>query len=156
MWCAAGCDSTPAEWCIAVGIISGCGCYAWSMLMQYLKIDDPVDAVAVHGCCGVLGVLCIGLFHKENGFILTGNIDLLISQLKGIASIISYVCGTAFVYFYVVHAFGVLRMNMVVEVRGIDYVEFKDGVQKDITHLQLWDLQMYYLFFIVYILCFHF
>ena len=31
-------------------------------LERRLKIDDPVGAISVHGVCGLLGVLCVGLF----------------------------------------------------------------------------------------------
>ena len=32
------------------------------MLLQKLKIDDPVDAVPVHGFCGIWGLLATALF----------------------------------------------------------------------------------------------
>lgn len=31
------------------------------------KIDDPLDAFSVHGVNGFVGVLNVGLFHKEEG-----------------------------------------------------------------------------------------
>ena len=39
-----------------------------SMLLQKLKIDDPVDAAPVHGFCGIWGVLACGLFDWGKGF----------------------------------------------------------------------------------------
>ncbi|CAE8600543.1 unnamed protein product, partial [Polarella glacialis] len=30
-----------------------------SKLMEWLKLDDPVDAVPVHGGCGLFGVLAV-------------------------------------------------------------------------------------------------
>ena len=38
------------------------------MLLQKLKIDDPVDASPVHGFCGIWGVLAAGLFDWGKGF----------------------------------------------------------------------------------------
>jgi ammonium transporter, Amt family len=35
---------------------------AFMFIDQRLKIDDPVGAIAVHGCNGFFGVLCVGLF----------------------------------------------------------------------------------------------
>ena len=38
------------------------------MLLQKLKIDDPVDASPVHGFCGIWGVLAAALFDWGSGF----------------------------------------------------------------------------------------
>ena len=40
-----------------------------SMLLQKLKIDDPVDASPVHGFCGIWGVLACGFFDWGNGLV---------------------------------------------------------------------------------------
>jgi len=34
-------------------------------MMKKLRIDDPLDAFAVHGACGVWGVLASGLFTAK-------------------------------------------------------------------------------------------
>ena len=31
-------------------------------LLEYLRIDDPIGAVPVHGFCGIWGTLSLGLF----------------------------------------------------------------------------------------------
>jgi Amt family ammonium transporter len=139
----AGCDSIPTEWTMVVGIVAGCGVEYWSWQMLRFKIDDPVDASAVHGFCGVIGVLAIGLLHKESGLLLHGTPDLFLAQLKGITSILGYVVGTSFVYFYVVHAFGFLRLNMVIEIVGVDHWEFHDGSDMDISELEMQALAKY-------------
>ncbi len=41
---------------------------------QKLKIDDPVGAISVHGLCGVLGTLFVGVFDIEGGLIYSGNL----------------------------------------------------------------------------------
>ena len=40
-----------------------------SMLLQKLKIDDPVDASPVHGFCGIWGVLACGFFDWGKGVV---------------------------------------------------------------------------------------
>jgi ammonium transporter, Amt family len=47
---------------IVLGAISGPVCALVVDLMEYLRIDDPVGAVAVHGACGIWGTLSLGLF----------------------------------------------------------------------------------------------
>jgi Amt family ammonium transporter len=138
-----GCDVIPSEYTPVMGLLLGSAVYCTSDLMIYLRVDDPVDAVAVHGACGIIGVLCVGLFDRNMGLVTTGNHEQLIVQLIGVAVIVCYVGGTAFVYFYIVDAYGFLRMNMAVEVMGIDFAEIGDGVHQDVTELELLALQNY-------------
>merc|ERR1719440_642199 len=123
----AGCDSTPPEWSCVTGIVSAFIVYYWAKFARRLWIDDPVDASAVHGACGVWGLISIGLFHREIGEITQGQNELIISQLIGVGSIIAYISTTAFVYFWVVHCYGLLRLDMFIEVSGIDWIEMKEG-----------------------------
>jgi ammonium transporter, Amt family len=47
---------------IILGGISGIIVFAGVYLMEYLRIDDPVGAVSVHGFNGIWGTLSLGLF----------------------------------------------------------------------------------------------
>ena len=48
---------------VLIGIIAGIVMvYAVLTVDQKLKVDDPVGAVAVHGMCGLWGVLAVGIF----------------------------------------------------------------------------------------------
>lgn len=52
----------------AAFLIGGIGafvCYGASRLLIMLKIDDPLDAFAVHGACGFWGLLATGLFCTD-------------------------------------------------------------------------------------------
>ena len=62
-----GCDVFPAQYAPVVG------------LMLFLKIDDPADAVAVHGCGCFVGIICVGLFHKDLGLVTSGQPQLPVS-----------------------------------------------------------------------------
>merc|ERR1719454_1027048 len=123
----AGCDSTPPEWSCVTGIVSSFIVYYWAKFARRLWIDDPVDASAVHGACGVWGLISIGLFQREIGLITQGGNELIISQLIGVGAIIAYISTTAFVYFWVVHCYGLLRLDLFIEVSGIDWIEMKEG-----------------------------
>ena len=49
-----------------IGMIA-CGVYvAASKTLISLKIDDAVDAFAVHGACGIWGALAVGIFGTDN------------------------------------------------------------------------------------------
>src|SRR6202034_3938734 len=45
-----------------LGAIAGVVCCLSVDLFEYLRVDDPVGAVSVHGVCGVWGTLSLGLF----------------------------------------------------------------------------------------------
>ena len=54
---------------IAIGAIAGIFCYLATHLLEYMRIDDPVGAVPVHGICGIWGTISLGLFASgEYGF----------------------------------------------------------------------------------------
>eukprot|EP00434_Breviolum_minutum_P036556 symbB.v1.2.032390.t1/scaffold3856.1/size95938/8 len=56
----AGCGNMECGSAFATGLIGGIVYQGSSMLLQKLKIDDPVDASPVHGFCGIWGVLACG------------------------------------------------------------------------------------------------
>ena len=47
---------------IALGAVAGVIVFGGIYLMEYLRIDDPVGAVSVHGFNGIWGTLALGLF----------------------------------------------------------------------------------------------
>lgn len=47
---------------ILLGFVAGVFVYLATNLLEYLRIDDPVGAVPVHGICGIWGTLSLGLF----------------------------------------------------------------------------------------------
>jgi Amt family ammonium transporter len=62
----AGCCSVSAAGSIAIGFLSAFVYHGASCLMRKLKIDDPLDAFAVHGACGFWGCLAVGLFATSS------------------------------------------------------------------------------------------
>ena len=45
---------------------------------KVVKIDDPVGAISVHGACGALGTLCVGLFSTDGGLFYGGGYPLFL------------------------------------------------------------------------------
>jgi len=64
----AGCGNMECGSAVLTGFIGAFFYQAASMLLVRLKIDDPVDASAVHGACGLWGLLAAGLFDWGKGF----------------------------------------------------------------------------------------
>jgi Amt family ammonium transporter len=52
-----------------------------------LKIDDPVGAISVHGVCGALGTLLVGVFAIDGGLLYGGGFEKLGVQAIGVFSI---------------------------------------------------------------------
>jgi len=64
----AGCATMESGSAICVGLIGSFIYQAASMLLVKLKIDDPVDAIPVHGAGGMWGVIAAVLFDWGEGF----------------------------------------------------------------------------------------
>jgi Amt family ammonium transporter len=81
----AGC-AFVSEWsAIIIGAMSGLIVIYATLLVDHLKVDDPVGAVAVHGFNGVFGTIAVGLFDSSQGLLTTGDFSLLKIQLLGAA-----------------------------------------------------------------------
>jgi len=58
--------SVVTHWhAVLIGMIGAFVCYGASRLLIKLKIDDPLDAFAVHGACGFWGLLATGIFCTD-------------------------------------------------------------------------------------------
>jgi len=61
----APCSVVSPGFAIIIGFLGGLFYYGFSRLMIRIKIDDPLDAVAVHGCCGFWGLISVAIFSTE-------------------------------------------------------------------------------------------
>src|ERR1700704_6090472 len=108
-------------------------------LLEWLRIDDPIGAVPVHGFCGIWGTLSLGLFASgqygatgpigpDNSAPLTGlfyggGLQVLKAQLIGSACITLATFGVAMVVMLAVNAIGMLRLPAEMEAYGMDLHE---------------------------------
>ncbi|MBM7652728.1 ammonium transporter [Neobacillus cucumis] len=84
----AGCAFVSQWSAIIIGVISGLIVIYATLLVDNLKVDDPVGAVAVHGFNGVFGTIAVGLFDQSQGLLTTGHYHLLGVQLLGAVVVI--------------------------------------------------------------------
>jgi Amt family ammonium transporter len=94
---------------------------------KYLKIDDPVGAVSVHGVCGAWGTLSLGLFSigtgeasPKPGLFNGGGMEQLINQAIGVGSIFAWSVVTGAVCFYGIKYTIGLRVTPEEEAEGLD------------------------------------
>ncbi|AFQ45902.1 ammonium transporter [Desulfosporosinus meridiei] len=90
---------------------------------QFLKIDDPVGAISVHGVCGSFGTVLVGLFAVDGGLIYGGGTALLITQIIGVASVFAWTAVTSLILFGIIKATLGLRVSEEEEIRGLDIGE---------------------------------
>jgi len=79
----AGCDAISPAWSLAVGAVSASVYVLTVEAVKRMRVDDVVNAFAVHGGGGSWSLLAVGLLHKDTGLITTGVADQLWSQLLG-------------------------------------------------------------------------
>ncbi|CAG0891667.1 unnamed protein product, partial [Cyprideis torosa] len=96
-------------------------------LLDYLKVDDPVGAIAVHGAAGMWGTLAVGVFietpDKGKGLIHGGTFYLLGVQCLGIVSITLWSAVTTFLMLFLIGKVRPIRMSPWREILGADLAE---------------------------------
>ncbi len=113
----AGADQMSPTDAILIGFFAGIIIVAGISLIDKLKLDDPVGAVAVHLICGIWGTLAVGIFGKMAG------INQFIIQLKSILIIAIFCIATSFMIFYSIKKLIGLRVNKEEETEGLDIAE---------------------------------
>ena len=98
---------------VITGAVAGILVVAAVLLLDKLKIDDPVGAIPVHLVCGSWGVIAPGLFGAAN----------LGVQLKGIAAIVAFAFTCAFIIFTILKLTIGIRVSEEEELEGLDLGE---------------------------------
>jgi Amt family ammonium transporter len=124
---------------ILLGGVAGVVVVLGVELLEWLRIDDPIGAVPVHGICGIWGTISLGLFAcgkygatgplaPDNsaplkGLLYGGGTQLLVAQAIG--SLVTTLCtfGIALALMYLVNATGLLRVSEEGELYGLDLHE---------------------------------
>lgn len=120
----AGCDVVSDFGAIIIGLIAGAVLvYSVSFIDNTLHIDDPVGAVSVHGICGALGTILVGLFSTSAGLFYGFGAASLISQLIGVAVVAAWAGVTGFVLFFILKKTVGLRVPKRIEEEGLDIYE---------------------------------
>jgi Amt family ammonium transporter len=126
--------SPPAA--VLLGVLAGAVVVGTVRLLERtLRIDDPVGAVAVHGACGTLGALALGLLADGtygegwNGVpgpvrgALFGDPGQLAAQCIGVLVNVVFVFGSAYGFFRLLDRLMGNRVPAEVEYSGLDAME---------------------------------
>ncbi|RIA10706.1 ammonium transporter [Flavobacteriaceae bacterium MAR_2010_72] len=110
----AGADQMSPGDAIIIGAIAGAIIVFAVSLIDRLKLDDPVGAIAVHLICGIWGTLAVGIFGALAGF------DQFISQLIGVASYAAICITSSFIIIYTLKKTVGIRVSEKEELEGLD------------------------------------
>ena len=124
---------------VIIGLVAGVVVVLGVDFLEFLRIDDPIGAVPVHGFNGIWGTLSLGLFacgkygasgptgpdagSPLTGLLYGGGFTVLGAQLIGSIIVTLVTFGVSLALMYAVKAMGVLRLSEHGENEGIDNYE---------------------------------
>lgn len=121
---AAGYVSVKAA--VAIGIVSGIGCYFAVALKNKMKWDDALDVWGVHGVGGLIGIVMLGIFGTvtvnaagSNGLI-HGGTAFFTTQLLAILISSVYAFVFTYVMLWVINKFTAVKVTEQEESAGLD------------------------------------
>ncbi|QTE22493.1 ammonium transporter [Polaribacter cellanae] len=110
----AGADVMSPTDAILIGAIAGALIVFGVSLIDKLKLDDPVGAIAVHLVCGIWGTLAVGIF----GNLASG--AQFLSQLIGVVSYAVFCLATSFIILFTLKKTIGIRVSEKEELEGLD------------------------------------
>jgi Amt family ammonium transporter len=126
----AGCASMALPYAVLTGAIGGVLSVLGVMLLERMRLDDVVGAVAVHGFCGAWGTLAAGLFLIGNMY----NPHQIMVQVIGITAAFLWVFVTAFSMYWLISKTAGLRVSAMHEQRGLDITEHGEIGYPEFSH----------------------
>ena len=110
----AGADQMSPTDAILIGGIAGVFIVFAVSLIDKLKLDDPVGAIAVHLVCGIWGTLAVGIF----GNLASGS--QFLSQLFGVSVYAIFCIVTSFIIIFTLKKTIGIRVSEKEELEGLD------------------------------------
>jgi len=113
----AGADQMSPTDAIIIGGVGGVIIVFAVSIIDRLKLDDPVGAIAVHLVCGIWGTLAVGLIGSLAG------VSQFLSQLIGIASYATICLISSFLILFILKKTVGIRVPEQEEIEGLDLHE---------------------------------
>lgn len=113
----AGADLMSPIEAVIIGAFGGIIIVLAVGLIDKIRLDDPVGAIAVHLICGIWGTLAVGIFGDLAGW------SQLLSQLIGILCYAAACISTSFIILFTLKKTVGIRVSELEEVEGLDLHE---------------------------------
>ena len=123
----AGADQMSPMDATLIGIIAGIILPLGVSLIDKLKLDDPVGAIAVHLICGIWGTLAVGIFGAM------ASVDQFINQLIGVGVIGAFSVVCAGIIIYAIKTIVGIRVSEEEELKGLDISEHSMDAYADFS-----------------------
>jgi len=123
----------------AIGAIGGIVVVMGCNFLEWIRVDDPCGATAVHGFAGIWGTLSLGLFacgkygmtgplgaddsSPIKGLLYGGGANLLLAQIVGSAIVVVATLGVGLAMMFLIRKMGYLRVEREGELQGLDLFE---------------------------------
>ena len=101
-------------WAAGIGLLAGMVVVYAIVMLDKLRIDDPVGAISVHGVCGVLGLLLVPVANPD---------ATLWIQLVGALVIGGWVFGASLLVWYLLKRSMGIRVTEEEELSGMDRID---------------------------------
>ena len=129
---------------LVIGTIAGAIVVFGVLLLDKLKLDDPVGALAVHGMGGIFGTIAVGLFAQDkfapgttgDGLFFGGGFDLLLSQLAGVVAVGAFVFAASMAAWMLIKVTMGVRVTEEEEVEGLDIGEHGNRAYPDFVQTE--------------------
>lgn len=138
----AGCSVVQPWAAVIIGVGAGVFYFisAW-LVLSVLKVDDPVEAIAIHGFGGMFGLIMVGFFAEDSlvtetyglyygdgaeasqrayGCFMGSGGQLLAAQITFALVILGWVSAMQAPFFFLMKAIGFLRVSAEMERAGLD------------------------------------
>ncbi|GAB4341961.1 MAG: ammonium transporter [Cyanophyceae cyanobacterium] len=133
----AACAYVSLAGAVVIGAIAGVMVVFSVVLLERLRVDDPVGAISVHLVCGIWGTLAVGLFSVGPnvypwygaangplaGLLLGGSVDQLLTQLLGVLSVGGFTAAFSTVVWLLLRFTVGIRVTPTEEYEGLDLSE---------------------------------
>ena len=107
----------------AIGVLGGMAVVGGYALLERLELDDPVGAVPVHGCGGIVGILSVGFFAHADALraLGVGRASLILAQLVGVLVCLTWSFFAAYFVWSAVGRLVPLRVGTLEESVGMNF-----------------------------------
>ncbi|MFW2376306.1 MAG: ammonium transporter, partial [Cellulophaga baltica] len=130
----AGCGAVNVWGALAIGLICGIiVVLSIEFIDKKLKIDDPVGAISVHGVCGFVGTVLVGVFALDGGLLSGGGAGLLWVQFYGSLAYIVWAAVASFIVLFILKKTLGLRVTQEEEMDGLDIHEHDSSAYPEFT-----------------------